>query len=194
LNTETQQKIVDTVFRVFKEISHALQWEDMTYEELVQYVKPWLDKYGNQSLSAVLLEMTKYGLPDHGKDVTLAPEDFITCLELVDTRQKAEALLLAMPEPDEQKLNVTLAFVQTLLPTVRPILQSFSNRLPHAPGGRPKVLVDPAKRQAIRERIGRSLADGVTLRDAQLLAANDEGVGLSTIQTIWRERKTKRKE
>jgi hypothetical protein len=48
-------------------------------------------------------------------------------------------------------------------------------------------LADPEKRQQIREEIKRLREPGIRLEDIQKRIAKREGVGLKTIQRIWRE-------
>jgi hypothetical protein len=188
LELQTQQRIQNAVCRLGADVADALGSECRDYDEIVAYVWPVLQKWGNCSLSTLLLEIARAVLPDGDTDVTLKAEDFGLYLAQMDTREKLEALLLALPEPDPKSLDATLHAIRILLPAMRQALLPFARRLPHPPGGRPRKLADPERREAIRMEIGVFLAKGVTLKDAQRRIADREQVSLGIVQQIWRDR------
>jgi hypothetical protein len=190
---ETQRKIVDMVYRMYSDLAEAFNYEDRSYEAIIQFIQPKIQEYGNRTLSAALMDWANKIYPIEDPSMRLRPEDFGEYLKLVDTKEKAEALLLSMPEPEPQTAVAMIAACRTLLPTIRQAVLPFMKRLPHPPGGRPKKLTDPSKRQAIRDEIGLLLAQGVALKDAQKRIADREDVGLSTIQKVWRENRSPRK-
>lgn len=185
MTPENQQKILKAIHEVFAEVSNALECKDFGYEDGIRFIR----KYGNRTLSELLLDGMKKLLPSGSIDELLKPESLEAYLTAMDTWEKAEAVLLAMPEPDPRALDLIVNTVSAALPSLRQIILPIAKRLPHPPGGRPKKLSDPLKRGAIRDEIGGLLANGVDLRDAQIRLKNREGVSLSTIQRIWRERK-----
>lgn len=189
----TRQEIIETASRVFGEACRALELEYHSYEHVIEVVRQTIRVYGNKTISAALLEWIAQIVPADYRDVTIQPENLEQYVSVIDTREKAEALLLTMDEPDHEQLEAILKFIKELLPGLRQVLLPFAKRLPHPAGGRPKVLIDPAKRQHIRDEIGLLLAKGVDLRYAQQRLADKERVGLRKIQDIWREnRKSKR--
>lgn len=193
MELQTQRKILDMVYRMYSDLAEAFNYEDRSYEAIIQFIQPKIQEYGNTTLSALLMYWANKIYPIADPSMRLKPEDFGNYLNLVDTKQKAEVLLLAMPEPDPQTLEAMVVTFKTLLPTIRQAVLPFAKRLPHPAGGRPKVLTDPAKRQAIRDEIGFLLARGVALKDAQQRIADREEVGLSSIQKVWRENRSPRK-
>jgi hypothetical protein len=191
LTPETQQKIFRVADTLFAELGNAFGYENYGYGKGIRCGQTFIREYGNKTLSALLFDLTERLLPSGSADGSLKPENLELYIAAMDTKEKSEALLLAMPEPDTRTLDLILDAVITLLPNLRQILVPFAKKLPHPPGGRPKKLSDPVKRRAIREEIGKLLASGVSLIDAQKRLASREAVGLSTIQRIWRERKNR---
>lgn len=174
---------------LFAELGNAFGYEACSYEQGMRTGQAFIREYGNKTLSAFLFDLIGTLLPSGSADGSPKPENLELCIAAMATKEKSEALLLAMPEPDPRTLELILGAVITLLPNLRQVLVTFAKKLPHPPGGRPKKLSDPVKRRAIREEIGNLLASGVSLVHAQKRLASREAVGLSTIQRIWRERK-----
>lgn len=184
---DTQQRILKVLYRVVADVRRALGCDGYDYEQLMQSVCAGVREHGT-AVSPLALEWAKRVIPG-GRDTSLQPERLDEYLARMDTREKLEAWLLSLPEPDPHWLDLTLQAVRGELPKLRQVLLPFAKRLPHPPGGRRKKLPDPAKRRAIREEIGHLLANKVSLRDAQERLANREGVSVRTIQRIWREAK-----
>jgi len=193
LEPETQKKILDAGNRFLAEVCEASDSKVKNYEEMNEFVRLKIHEYGNKTLSALLLDWVRKQLPSDNNDQLLKPENLELYLTAMDTREKAEALLLDAPEPDPDSLNKTLKALRFLLPSIRQVLLPVAKRLPHYPGGRPRVLVGASKRQAIRDEIASLNAYGFPLKNAQQRVANEEGVGLRTIQNIWRENRPRRK-
>jgi hypothetical protein len=193
LKQETEQKILDTLDRLVAAIAEAVGSNTTSFVDAIQLMKPKIQEYGNKTLTTLLLEWTGKLLPAWDDDLPLMPEDVVAHVESIDTREKLEAVLRQMPEPDPEKLDATLLVLRRILPAVRQVLLPFAKRLPHPPGGRPRKLADRAKRQSLRDEIGLLLASGVELRVAEKRLADREGVGVTTIRTIWYENKRKRK-
>lgn len=192
MTPESQQRILDATTRLFAEVSNALGTKTAGYEEGIRFIR----EYGNKTvLELVLVGCSRIAPITIGADVSsLTPETAQVLLGMMDTRQKAEALLATLPEPDPVFLGKVLKEVSSMLPSVRTVLYPFAKRLPPPPGGRPKKLADPEARQRIRDEIGQLYVQGVDLRDAQARLAQREGVSPSTIQRIWAERKKQTKE
>jgi hypothetical protein len=183
MTPESQRKILDSTSQVFTDVGEALGVQASGYEEGIRFIR----EYGNKTVFELLLEIFKRAMPVGGGQISLTPSNIHGFLEMVDTRERAEAVLSGLPEPDPVQLEVLLKRVSSMLPDLRRVLLPFAKDLPYPAGGRRKKLPDPETRTTVRKEIGLLLADGVPLRMAQARLAQRNDVSLSTIQRIWRE-------
>jgi hypothetical protein len=194
LEPQTQQQILEAVDQLFGAITEALQSGPKTYEEVFQFVQTKIMEYGNRTLSSLLLGLVKKVAPIEGGDEDLKPELLAAYVSAIDTREKAEQVLRAMPEPDPRKLATNLNTLRLTLPTIRQVLLPISKRLPPPPGGRPKLEIDPARRQAIKERIGFLLANDMELREAAEQVAQEQDLTVTRVLITWRSGRRKKKQ
>ena len=107
------------------------------------------------------------------------------------SREGLEAYLAKEPEPTSRELGAMVESIRLFPYTLRRVFpdaaKEAAKKLPHQPGGRPKALdVDDYPR--VCKTIGKLLAEGVKLRDAQQRVALREDVSLRTIQRAWQKR------
>jgi hypothetical protein len=106
-------------------------------------------------------------------------------LAQIDTKEKAEALLLSLPEPDPQWLDSTLTAIEDELPRLRQEVLPMIKALPHYHrGGRKKELADPETRRKIRDELKTLRSPGVNLEDLYESLAQRYGVSATTIKRI----------
>jgi hypothetical protein len=173
-------------------IGEALGRNDVTFDIAFETVQLWLEKYGQKTVSEVLLQVVQAFVPSGGPEAYIAPEQATVYVADTNTRTKAKAILLKLPEPNPAWLAAVLSVINDLLPRLRHLLLPFVKALPGAHGGRPRKWPDPDTRQAIRNEIGRLLADGWKLSPAQehvttLPQFKALELKKSMVEKIWQE-------
>jgi hypothetical protein len=96
-----------------------------------------------------------------------------------------EALRNAGPE----KIAEVNAKMRSAPFELRRMLKHGYKQLPHSPGGRSRAIPDE-KQQVVINHIVELIRYGMEPREAKAAAARRYGVSLSTIQRVWRHRKT----
>jgi hypothetical protein len=118
-------------------------------------------------------------------------EERFKTLKKVRTREGLQAMLLKEPEPDEFVLEAQIESIRLLPYTLREVMpeamHDFAMALPHDPGGRP-VSLNLEERRRVCEEIGKLVAKGVLLLDAQNRMSHRMGVSVRTIQRAWQDR------
>lgn len=124
-------------------------------------------------------------------------EERLKALKRVRTREALEAMLLKEQEPDSFALDAQVEAIRLLPYTIRKrmpeTMREFAQTLPHDPGGRPRSLNDKESKY-VCEEIGKLIAMGVRLRDAQnrlalrMSGKNGKDVSMRTIQRVWHDR------
>src|SRR5437667_5077401 len=133
-----------------------------------------------------------------GIDLVLAGlEDRLRAIRPIRTREGYEAMLLKEPEPEPFALDAQIEAIYLLPYTLRKVIpeamRDFAKVFPHDPGGRPRALED-GESQYVCEEIGKLIARGVRLRDAQSRLALRMGgrkgreVSLRSVQRAWQAR------
>ena len=95
--------------------------------------------------------------------------------------------LMREPEPDPEQLEAIVGAIRLMPYQVRKATLELGKKLPHDPGGRPRVLT-PADGRQICAQIGALLGQGVRLSDAVKQMAAKHDVGEITIRRVWQKR------
>jgi hypothetical protein len=178
---ESQEK----VFKVVSDLADTLGLA--TYEEAIAWIRLGIRELGPPFLASLFRRVPSLSSTDP-PSIERADEFF----EAMSTKEKLACLLRDAPEPDPEVLESSLKALKSELTKFREILLPMAKRLPHDPGGRPRLFSDSAERANIRKEIWALRSTGVRLRDAQERIAAREGTSLTTIQRIWREGGEKR--
>jgi hypothetical protein len=110
-------------------------------------------------------------------------------MKSVRSRYDMDARLAKQSEPSPAGLIALLESIRHIPFVVRKTLPQAAKELPHDPGGRDKA-VKPGKYPKICRKIGLLLSEGVSLKDAQLRAAQENRVSTRTIERIWQQRRS----
>ncbi|HEY7405869.1 MAG TPA: hypothetical protein VIB39_20255 [Candidatus Angelobacter sp.] len=167
MEPQTRERIVNEFYRLFDGLTKALGFENQSYEETMQFVHAGALKYGDKTVSSLLLAAAQKLVPFRSDDGSLRPESIAEYFAAIDTKEKLEQRLEAAPEPDPRTVTLAISIFRTLLPTAREVLLPFAKKLPHPPGGRPRLLSNPDERRRICLEIGVLHAKGVDLKVAQ---------------------------
>jgi hypothetical protein len=118
-------------------------------------------------------------------------EERLNSLRSIRTREALLAKLLKEPEPEPFELDAQIEAIHLLPYTIRKVMpeamHELKHRLPQDPGGRPRGLNGDEPRQ-VCEEIGKLVARGVRVMDAQNRVAQGKGVSVRTVQRAWQER------
>jgi hypothetical protein len=118
-------------------------------------------------------------------------EKYLRELRHARTRTGVEVLLVKEPEPTPEKLEAQIETIRLLPYQLRKVLpratKEVTQKLPRFHGGRPRLLTPQDCKDACVE-IGKLLAEGVSLANAELRIAQQMGVGVRTIQRAWQKR------
>ena len=188
MTSENQQKILQAFSHFMADVCEAFDLDSFSYEKGVSALRT----YGQWNVYDVLLAISKNALPSAVGEITLTREHFPQVLGIFESPQAAEFLLSQLPDEGVDRIDMILDDLSSLLPSLRRIMLTTAKRLPHDKGGRPQ-LFSAEERQDIRDEIGRILARGVSLKDAQARVALKKSASLSSIQRAWRELKKSRK-
>ena len=119
-------------------------------------------------------------------------EKYLKELRHARTRSGLEAALTKEPEPDPDKLDATIDAILLVPYQLRRALPEATReamqKLPYPRGGR-RPLLTPEARKRVCTGIGKLIADGVCLPDAEKRVAQRENVSVRTIQRAWQKRK-----
>jgi hypothetical protein len=139
----------------------------------------------------------KLGFEDWDEGLRFASsvlDAFAEKVRSINTREKLDALLAEMPEPDEKALDEDITTAKEFVYQFRERLVRFAkDKLPHSPGGHPR-LIPISKDDEIRESISVLQRKHVPLGDAFERIAQRESVGRRrpvsprTIERIWHAR------
>jgi hypothetical protein len=95
--------------------------------------------------------------------------------------------LVREPEPTPEQLEAIVGAIRLLPYQVRKAVVEVGKKLPHSPGGRPRVLT-PQDGREICAQIGALLGQGVSLSDAVRQMAAKHNVGEITVRRVWQKR------
>ena len=112
-------------------------------------------------------------------------------LENLRNRLELRKMFLELPEPTPGELEEMVYLAEHLVGIVRRLVVDFvKEEIPHDPGGRPQKQGNPEE-QLRRIRQAASLIEkGLRTTAALKRVASKENLSLSTMQRIWRNRKT----
>jgi hypothetical protein len=183
LRPETQQRVLKVLYDFSDALAHAFGFESSGYEDTIRFVRAESPKYG-VLVPTLALGWANKIIPGGG-DPSVEPEKFDEYLAQIDTKEKAEALFLGLPEPDPQWLESTLTAIEDELPRLRQQVLPMIKALPHYHrGGRKTELADPETRRKIREELKTLRSPGVNLDDLYERLAQRYDVSASTIKRI----------
>jgi hypothetical protein len=103
------------------------------------------------------------------------------------SRHGLEAILAREPEPTPNQLDAALGSIRLMPFQFRKATMEVAKTLPHAPGGRPRVLT-PQDGKEICAQIGALMSQGVKLSVAVSRMAQRYEVGEITIRRVWQKR------
>jgi len=161
----------------------AFELEPFTFEKGVDVLRT----YGERSVFELLLAFVRKVMPTLAADGTLAAYNFPQLLDAVDTREKAAALLLQIPDEKADKLAGILKELQLLLPALKGELKKATKRLPNKPSGRKRLRSSPEDLQRIRKAVAGYVERGWSLPRAKKKVAKDEKISMPTFARRWRE-------
>lgn len=190
MTPQNQQRILRAYSQFADEVCEALKLGPYSHEKGIDALRT----YGQKTASELLLALIKNTMPNMAADMTLMPEHFPQVLDAIDTREKAEALLLQMPDETADKAALVLKELRSLLFGLRGLMQKTAKQLPHDPGGRHKKLRLPEDLRRIRRNVGVLVGRGWPLPKAKKKVAKDEKVSMSTFGRRWRESEAADKE
>jgi hypothetical protein len=98
-----------------------------------------------------------------------------------------KTVLMREPEPSPEQLEAIVGVIRLLPYQLRKATLELGKKLPHSPGGRPRVLT-PQDGREICAQIGALLGQGVSLSDAVRQMAAKHSVGEITIRRVWQKR------
>lgn len=141
----------------------------------------------------------KVGFKDWDEGLRFASsvlDAFAEKVRSINSREKLDALLAEMPEPEGISLDEDIATTRKLIYQFRDRILQFATSLPHSPGGQPRAF-ELRKHVEIRNKILELERKGVALGDAfrrvaaQLSVGRKKPVSARTIERIWQSRKHK---
>jgi hypothetical protein len=184
LEQETEQKIVNAVYRAWADLAKLLARKSLTHREGVQLFREW---YGANGIPLTLAKLTGSAVvpPDAWQFVSqITPEQLEEALEIVGTEETFEAFLRSLPEPSPEVRELILGAINMLLPQLRNLVMENAGQLPYNRGGHPKSFtVEEAHK--IREEIKRRRGPTVKLADIFEALAELHGVSETTIKRVW---------
>jgi hypothetical protein len=189
MTPENLQRIVARAEKVLKSLGAARGVE--SYDEgLALLREQFRDK--TASPAAYLHKLVPQIYPMTEPD-TVRPELFYEILGEIDTREKAIAKLVLLPDSSVPELERFLEFcVKELLPGMRSSAAQVVKYYPyHRGGGRPLKMPGEADCRKICIHIRELLADGVLLGGAQKRIGKRWGKKTRMIDEIWRRWKDK---
>jgi hypothetical protein len=178
LQSETQRKIRELIYRACKDLAPLLGRDHLTYAELIGLTR---QVYESGMISwSIPLAMVKKTLPPGATASDREPD-----LSRFDTEEKLDVILASAPEPTPQELEKILKFMGDLLPRLRQQLVSAAKVLPHRRGGAPAKLPSTDEQKQVVEEIKALRGPGVKLNDVFKRVAQRHSVSASKIKQIW---------
>jgi hypothetical protein len=176
--------ILSTASRVLTDMGKALGAESPGYEGGVRM----LHEYGNKTVFEVIAELLRKVAPVAGSEHTLTPDTIQGFVQTMGTRERAELVLSALPEPDPKMLQRLLKEVSRFPSEIRRILDGFTVHLPPPPGGRDRIFKTPAEERRAREEVSRLMTDrGLKFAAAKRKYAREKGISMSSVQRLFRD-------
>jgi hypothetical protein len=110
------------------------------------------------------------------------------------SRSELEQLYKSQPEPTRGGLDHEIKQIKQLARGFRRLLiQTVKKEIPGDPGGRRSVLGTPQEQERRVQRVILLYKTGVKLTEALKRVARQENISLSSMQRVWRKRKTESK-
>jgi hypothetical protein len=192
MELETQKRLQGSLDQVVEHLCRMSGTK--TYEDAIAALRvQFRDK--NTSPAAWIHRIAREAYPTNEPD-SVRPEYFYEILGLIDTRQKANAVLASLPQDATPQIERFLKFLlKEFLPNQRRAAQEFVKQLPQRrSGGAPSKMPSQAECLEICNEISKLHAAGVLLGTAQQRAAKKWNKSVRVIQRIWAERgpKTRR--
>jgi hypothetical protein len=186
MKLETQKRLGELFERVVKHL--CLVSGTKSYEDAIGLLRSQFRNSGT-SPAAWLHRMAQEIYPMNEPD-SVDPERFYDILGLIDTREKAHAVLAGFPEEAIPQIEQFLKFLlKEYLPGQRLAAQEMVKALPQRRSGGPKpTMPGEAECRQICDEIFDLHRRGVPKGNAQRRAAQKRKLSLRTIQRIWAQR------
>ena len=173
MRPETQKKLLRAIDRLYAGVGRAIGLDG--YDAVMQYLLSNIDHpgTGQEIARGVVVEAGIQKERVRGKK-------FHKVYAAIASREKAQAVLAALPEPRPETVEWFLTAAKDLPLMLRAGFLAAGKKLPHAAGQSPSLTPEEAK--AVRAQIGKLVEGGLGTKEAQRQVAAQRHLSLRTIQ------------